>query len=64
MRATLSIIVNLYMGKLDALNRGNYKGLKFVEKKMQKFKCVIKELRSTRISGHCIIDEIFIVRQI
>ena len=32
-----SYIVNLYMGKLDALNRGNYKGLKLVEKKMKEF---------------------------
>ena len=30
-------IVNLYMGKLDALNRGNYKELKLVEKKMNVF---------------------------
>ena len=29
--------VNLYMSKLDALNRGNYKGLKLVEKKMNVF---------------------------
>ena len=32
-----SYIVNLYMGELDALNRGNYKGLKLVEKKMKVF---------------------------
>ena len=25
---------------------------------------MVKELRSRRVSGHCIIDEIFIVRQI
>ena len=30
-----SYIVNLYIGKLDDQNRGNYNGLKLVEKKMK-----------------------------
>ena len=32
-----SYIVNLYIGKLDALNRGNCNWLKLVEKKMKVF---------------------------
>ena len=32
-----SYIVNLYIGKMDALNRGNCNGLKLVEKKMKVF---------------------------
>ena len=32
-----SCIVNLYIGKSDALNRGNCNGLKLVEKKMKVF---------------------------
>ena len=30
-----SYIVNMYIGELDALNRGNCNGLKLVEKKMK-----------------------------
>ena len=32
-----SYIINLYIGKMDALNSGNCNGLKEVEKKMKVF---------------------------
>ena len=48
-----SFIVNLYKGKGDALNRGNYRGLKLIEQVMKVMERVVeglKELRSMRCS--------------
>ena len=50
-----SFIVNLYKGKGDALNRGNYRGLKLIEQVMKVLERVVeglfsKELRSMRCS--------------
>ena len=69
-----SFIVNLYKGKGDALNKGNYRGLKLIEQVM---KCWSvwwrdssgKELRSMRCSvASCLavalLMQFFIVRQL
>ena len=39
-----SFIVNLYKGKGDALNRGNYRGLKLIEQVMKVLECVVEGL--------------------
>ena len=39
-----SYIVNLYKGKGDALNRGNYRGLKLIEQTMKVLERVIEGL--------------------
>ena len=36
-----SFIVNLYWGKGDALNRGNYRGLKLIEQVMKVLERVV-----------------------
>ena len=68
-----SYIVNLYMGKLDALYRGNYKGLNWLRKDEGILACVrgrtkqrveIDEIQCGFMSGHCVIDAIVIVRHI
>ena len=69
-----SIIVNLYKGKGDALDRGNYRGLKLLEHCMKLFEKVIEQHIRCRIEinqmqfgfmpGKSTIDAIFIVRQI
>ena len=58
-----SFIVNLYKGNVDALNRGNYRGLKLIEKVMKVLERVVeglirqsKELRSMRCSvASCLV---------
>ena len=68
-----SFIVNLYKGKGDALNRGNYRGLKLIEQVMV-LECVVEGLIRQRVeidemqcgfmSGRGTTDAIFIVRQL
>ena len=52
--------VNLYKGKGDALNRGNYRGLKLIEQVMKVLERVVEGLIRQRVE----IDAIFIVRQL
>ena len=69
-----SFIVNLYKGKGDALNRGNYRGLKLIEQVMKVLERVVEGLIRQRIeidemqcgfmSGHGTTDTIFVVRQL
>ena len=69
-----SFIVNLYKGKGDALNRGNYRGLKLIEQVMKVLERVVEGLIWQRIeidemqcgfmSGRGTTDAIFIVRQL
>ena len=69
-----SFIVNLYKGKGDALNRGNYRGLKLIEQVMKMLERVVEGLVRQRIeidemqcgfmSGRGTTDAIFIVRQL
>ena len=69
-----SFIVNLYKGKGDALNRGNYRGWKLIEQVMKVLERVVQELIRQRVeidemqrgfmSGRGTTDAIFIVRQL
>ena len=69
-----SFIVNLYKGKGDALNRGNYRGLKLIEQVMKVLERVVEGLIRQRVeidemqcgfmSGCGTTDAIFIVRQL
>ena len=69
-----SFIVNLYKGKGDALNRGNYRGLKLIEQVMKVLERVeeglirqrveIDEMQCGFMSGRGTTDAIFIVRQL
>ena len=69
-----SFIVNLYKGKGDALNRGNYRGLKLIEQVMKMLERVVEGLVRQRVeidemqcgfmSGRGTTDAIFIVRQL
>ena len=69
-----SFIVNLYKGKGDALNRGNYRGLKLIEQTMKVLERVVEGLIRQRgeidemqcgfMSGCGTTDAIFIVRQL
>ena len=69
-----SYIVNLYKGKGDALNRGNYRGLKLIEQTMKVLERVVEVLIRQRVeidemqcgfmSGRGTTDAIFIVRQL
>ena len=69
-----SFIVNLYKRKGDALNRGNYRGLKLIEQVMKVLERVVEGLIRQRveinemqcgfISGRGTTDAIFIVRQL
>ena len=69
-----SFIVNLYKGKGDALNRGNYRGLKLIEQVMKVLERVVEGLIRQRVeidemqygfmSGHGTTDAIFIVGQL
>ena len=69
-----SFIDNLYKGKGDALNTGNYRGLKLIEQVMKVLERVVKGLIMQRVevdemqcgfmSGRGTTDEIFIVRQL
>ena len=69
-----SFLVNLYTGKGDALNRGNYRGLKLIEQVMKVLERVVEGLIRQRVeidemqcgfmSGRGTTDAIFIVRQL
>ena len=68
-----SFIVNLYKGKGDALNRGNYRGLKLIEQVMMLERVVeglirqrveIDEMQCGFMSGRGTTDAIFIARQL
>ena len=69
-----SFIVNLYKGKGDALNRGNYRGLKLIEQVMKVLERVVEgfirqrveidEMQCGFMSGRGTTDAIFIVRQL
>ena len=69
-----SYIVNLYKGKGDTLNRGNYRGLKLIDQVMKVLKRVVESLIMQRVeidemqcgfmSGRVTTDAIFIVRQL
>ena len=69
-----SYIVNLYKGKGDALNRGNYRGLKLIDQVMKVLERLVKSLIRQRVeidemqcgfmSGRGTTDAIFIVRQL
>ena len=69
-----SFIVNLYWGKGDALNRGNYRSLKLIEQVMKVLERVVEGLVRQRVeidemqcgfmSGRGTTDAIFIVRQL
>ena len=69
-----SFIVNLYKGKGDALNRGNYRDLKLIEQVMKVLERVVEGLIRQRVeidemhcgfmSGRGTTDAIFIVRQL
>ena len=69
-----SIIVNLYKGKEDALDRGNYRGLKltdhvmklvehFLERRTRKM-VDIDKMQFGFVSGRSATDAVFIVRQL
>ena len=69
-----SYIVNLYKGKGDALNRGNYRGLKLIDQVMKVLERVVESLIRQRVeidemqcgfmSGRGTTDAIFFVRQL
>ena len=63
-----SFIVNLYKGKGDALNRGNYRGLKLIEQVMVeglvRQRVEIDEMQCGFMYGHGTTDAIFIVHQL
>ena len=69
-----SFTVNLYKGKGDALNRGNYRGLKLIEQVMNVVERVVEGLIRQRVeldemqcgfmSGHGTTGAIIIVRQL
>ena len=69
-----NFIVNLYKGKGDALNRGNYRGLKLIEQMMEVLERVVEglirqiveidEMQCGFMSGHGTTDAIFIVHQL
>ena len=66
--------VNVYKGKGDALNRGNYRGLKLIDQVMKVLERVVEGLIRQRVeidemqcgfmSGRGTTDAIFIVRQL
>ena len=69
-----SFTVNLYEGKGDALNRGNYRGLKLIQQVMKVLECVVEGLIRQRVeidemqcgfmSGRGTTDATFIVCQL
>ena len=63
-----SFIVNLYKGKGDALNRGNYRGLKLIEQVMVeglvRQRVEIDEMQCGFMYGRGTTDAIFIVHQL
>ena len=68
-----SFIINLYKGKGDALERGNYRGLKLLEQVMKVIERVLEKIIRERIAiddmqfgfmpGRGTTDAIFILRQ-
>ena len=70
----MSFILNLYKGKGDALNRGNYRGLKLTEHVMKVMERIVDEMIRELISidemqfafvpGRGTTDAIFIIRQL
>ena len=69
-----SFIINIYKGKGDALERGNYRGLKLLDHVMKGIERVIEKIIRERISiddmqfgfmpGRSTTDAIFILRQL
>ena len=69
-----SLILSLYKGKGEALDRGNYRGLKLTDKAMKLLKHVldfqirqmvnIDEMQYGFVPGRGTTDVIFIVRQL
>ena len=69
-----SIIVNLYKGKGNALDRGNYRGLKLTDHVMKLVQHVLErrirkmvdidEMQFGLVSGRSATDAVFIVRQL
>ena len=69
-----SIIISLYKGKGEALDRGNYQGLKLTEHILKVIEQIIEDLVRNIVKiddmqfgfmpGRCTTDAIFIVRQI
>ena len=69
-----SFIINIYKGKGDALERGNYRGLKLLDHVMKGIERVIEKITRERISiddmqfgfmpGRGTTDAIFILRQL
>ena len=69
-----SFIINIYKGKGDSLERGNYRGLKLLDHVMKGIERVIEKIIRERISiddmqfgfmpGRGTIDAIFILRQL
>ena len=67
-----SIIVNIYKGKGDALDRGNYRGLKLTDHVMKLVEHVLErrirkivdidEMQLGFVSGRSATDAVFIVR--
>ena len=70
----MSFILNLYKGKGDALNRGNYRGLKLTEHVMKVRERIvvgmipemiaIDEMQFAFVPGRGTTDAIFIIRQL
>ena len=70
----MSFILNLYKGKGDALNRGNYRGLKRTEHVMKVMERImdgmiremiaIDEMQFAFVPGRGTTDAIFIIRQL
>ena len=69
-----SIVISLYKGKGDALNRGNYRGLKLTEQVMEVLEWIVDSLIRDMVSiddsqfgfvpGRGTTDAIFVVRQL
>ena len=70
----MSFILNLYKGKGDALNRGNYRGLKLTEHVLKVMEGIvdgmipemiaIDEMQFAFVPGWGTTDAIFIIRQL
>ena len=69
-----SIIVNLFKGKGDALERGNYRGLKLLDQGMKMFERILEKIIREQVNinemqygfmpGRGTTDAIFILRQL
>ena len=70
----MSYILNLFKGKGDALDRGNYRGLKLTEHVMKVMECIvvgliremitIDEMQFAFVPGRGTTDAIYIIRQL